>query len=451
MKNKYEIDMCNGPLVSKIFLFTMPLIFSNLLQLLFNAADMIIVGKFAGDSALAAVGATSSLTQLLVNFFIGLSVGANVLVARYFAAKLKEDTSKTVHTAIALSFICGILLSIIGFFASEPMLRLMDTPTKGGVLHLATLYLRVYFLGMPIIMLYNFGSAILRAIGDTRRPLYFLFFAGIINVIFNLIFVIGFHLSVVGVALGTVISQLISCICVLTCLVKDKGMCHLDLKKIRIHKTYLKKILFIGAPAGFQSVVFSISNVMIQASVNSFGTVAITGNSAAANIEGFVYVAMNSFHHTALNFTSQNTGAGKYSRIPKILGICLSFVTATGLLLGISAYCCGNFLLTFYTGTASAISYGLIRMSVVSVTYCLCGIMDVFVGCIRGLGYSVLPMIVSIIGACGLRIVWIFSIFAHWHTLPVLYYSYPFTWTVTACVHLICFILLYRKTKQNSI
>ena len=449
MKNKYEMDMCNGPLMSKIFMFTMPLIFSNLLQLLFNAADMIIVGKFAGDSALAAVGATSSLTQLLVNFFIGLSVGSNVLVARYFAAKLEEDVSKTVHTAIALSFFCGILLSILGFFASEPMLRLMGNPEKDGVLHLATLYLRVYFLGMPIIMLYNFGSAILRAIGDTRRPLYFLFIAGIINVVFNLMFVCLFHLSVVGVALGTVISQLISCICVLTCLVKDKGMCHLDLKNIRIHRTYLKKILFIGAPAGFQSVVFSVSNVMIQASVNSFGTAAITGNSAAANIEGFVYVAMNSFHHTALNFASQNAGAGKYSRIPKILGICLSFVTVTGLFLGILAYCSGDFLLTFYTDTPSAISYGLTRMSVVAVTYCLCGIMDVFVGCIRGLGSSVLPMIVSIIGACGLRIIWILTIFSHWHILPVLYFSYPFTWIVTTCIHLICFILLYKKMKEN--
>ena len=446
MNKNYEMDMCNGPLTKKIFLFTLPLIFSNVLQLLFNAADMIVVGKFAGDSALAAVGATTSLTQLLVNFFIGLSVGANVLIARYYAANLKEDTSKTVHTAIALSLVCGVILSIIGFFISRPMLILMGTPEEHNVLHLATLYLQVYFLGMPVIMLYNFGSAILRAIGDTKRPLYFLMVAGVINVLFNLFFVIVLDLSVVGVALGTIISQLISSICIIVCLVKNTGLCHLDLRKVRLHGTYLKKILFIGTPAGLQSVVFSISNVLIQSSVNSFGNVAITGNSAAASVEGFVYVAMNSFSHTALNFTSQNIGAKKYNRIPKILITCLFMVSFTGLALGITAYLGGNTLLAFYTDSKDAIVYGLIRMSVVCVYYFLCGTMDVFVGCIRGLGYSVIPMIVSIIGACGLRIVWIFTIFSKWHTLKILYFSYPFTWTVTILAHFVCFILVYRKT-----
>lgn len=451
MNKNYEMDMCNGPLTKKIFLFTLPLIFSNVLQLLFNAADMIVVGKFAGDSALAAVGSTTSLTQLMVNFFIGLSVGANVLIARYYAAGLKEDTNKTVHTAIALSLICGVILSVLGFFISRPMLVLMGTPEKNNVLNLATLYLQVYFLGMPVTMLYNFGSAILRAIGDTKRPLYFLIVAGIINVLFNLFFVIVLHLSVVGVALGTIISQLISSICIIVCLVKNTGLCHLDLRKIKLHGTYLKKILFIGTPAGLQNVVFSISNVLIQSSVNSFGNVAITGNAAAASVEGFVYIAMNSFSHTALNFTSQNMGAKKYNRIPKILLTCLCMVSITGLVLGISAYLCGSRLLTFYTDSTDAITYGLMRMSVVAFYYFLCGIMDVFVGCIRGLGYSVMPMIVSIIGACGLRIVWIVTVFAKWHNLKILYFSYPFTWAVTALVHLICFIIIYQRTCTNKV
>ena len=439
----YEIDMCHGPLFRKILLFTLPLMLSGILQLLFNAADVIVVGQFAGNEALAAVGSTSALTNLLVNLFIGLSVGVNVLVARFYGAQQEQEAQEAVHTAVVVSGLGGILLAFIGIVLAEPLLQWMDTPDD--VINHSVLYMRIYFVGMPVMLLYNFGSAILRAIGDTRRPLYFLAAAGVINVILNLIFVINFHMGVAGVALATIISQCVSAALIMRCLMKSEDCIRVEWTKLRIHWKMLGKIAQIGLPAGVQGVLFSISNVLIQSSVNSFGSVAMAGNTAAQNIEGFVYTSMNSVHQTAVSFTSQNLGGRQYGRINKILAECILFVTAVGLILGNGAYLLGNQILGIYSSDPEVIAYGLERLSIICTMYCLCGIMDVLVGSIRGLGYAVMPMIVSLMGVCVFRVVYIYTIFQWSRTLQTLYISYPITWTLTAAVHVICFVIVRRK------
>ena len=444
MKRKsYEIDMCNGSLLPKILLFSIPLMMSSILQLLFNAADMVVVGRFAGSSALAAVGANASLINLLTNLFIGFSVGANVLVARFYGAKKEKEISETVHSAIVLSLLCGLGLMVFGMVVAPQILELMGTPHD--VLGQAVLYIRIYFAGMPVILLYNFGSAILRAVGDTQRPLYYLSAAGMINIILNLIFVIGFHLGVAGVALATVISQIVSALLILRCMSKMEGGCQVEWKKLRMKKEKVVQIVRIGFPAGLQGTVFSLSNVLIQSSVNSFGSVAMAGNTAASNIEGFIYMAMNSYHQTALSFTSQNFGAGNFKRIGKVLAECLAMVAGVGLLMGWAAYLCGNQLLGIYSSDPRVIEVGLMRLSVICTTYCLCGIMDVLVGALRGLGYAVMPMIVSLVGACGFRILWIFTVFQWRRSLLSLYISYPVSWALTGGVHMICFLWVRKK------
>lgn len=447
-KKKYEIDMTHGPILSKILLFTVPLMLSSILQLLFNAADIVVVGQFAGDEALAAVGSNGPLINLMVNVFMGLSVGTNVLVARYYGAGLEKETSETVHTAVLISLIAGVFLAIFGVFLAEPLLVLMGSPAE--VLPLAALYIKIYFIGMPVNLLYNFGSAILRAIGDTKRPLYYLTFAGVINVVLNLIFVIPLQMSVMGVALATIISQAVSAILVVRCLMLTEGSCHLNLRELRIYKSKLIKIVQLGLPAGLQGSVFSISNVLIQSSINSFGAIAVAGNSAAGNLEGFTYVAMNSFYQAAITFVSQNMGAMEYKRIKKISIECIACVIIVGLLLGNATYLLGHPLLSIYSKSEEVILFGIRRLSIVSTMYCLCGVMDVCVGCLRGVGYSFLPMVVSLLGACGIRIIWIFTIFAQHHDLKVLYISYPVSWTITAGVHIICILVLYRKLFGNG-
>lgn len=445
---KYEIDMIHGPLLGKILLFTLPLMASSILQLLFNAADIIVVGRYAGSDALAAVGSTGALINLLTNMFIGFSVGANVLVARYYGAGKPDEVSETVHTSVMLSIIGGILLAAIGIIFASPLLELMGTPEN--VLPLAALYVRIYFAGMPMILLYNYGSAILRAIGDTKRPLYYLAVAGVLNIILNLIFVIVFEMSVAGVALATILSQTLSAILVIRCLMHTEGGCHLDLHQLKIHSHKLWKILQLGLPAGLQGSIFSLSNVLIQSSVNSFGAIAMAGNSAAANIEGFTYVAMNSFYQAAITFVSQNMGAMEFKRIRKIAWQCLACVTVTGALLGNLSFFFGHQLLGIYSDEAEVIQYGIYRLEVIGTTYFLCGIMDVCVGCLRGIGYSFLPMVVSLLGACGFRILWIFTVFKGHHDLHTLYISYPISWAITASVHIICFLILYRRMVKKS-
>lgn len=442
-KKSYEIDMCSGPLLSKIVLFAIPLMLSGILQLLFNAADIVVVGRFAGSASLAAVGSTSSLINLLVNLFIGLSIGANVLVARFFGAKLLRDLEETVHTAILLAVIGGIFLAVLGIFLAAPLLTLMGTPDD--VLPLSVLYMRIYFLGMPAILLYNFGSAILRAVGDTRRPLYFLLFAGVVNVVLNLIFVIAFHMGVAGVALATAISQCVSAFLIVRCLVHSEGPYRIRKECLRMNARKVIAIAKIGLPAGLQGMVFSISNVLIQSNVNSFGAIVMAGNTAASNIEGFVYTAMNALYQTALSFTGQNYGVGNWKRITKILVYCLGLVTVVGLIFGGGAVLLGQQLLGIYSSDPQVISYGLLRLEIICAPYFLCGLMDVMVGGLRGLGYSVIPMLVSLTGACALRIVWIYTVFAADPRLEVLYFSYPVTWMVTFLAHLICYIYIRRK------
>ncbi len=448
-KQKYEIDMCNGSILGKMLLFTLPLMLSSILQLLFNAADIIVVGKFAGDNALAAVGSNTALINLLTNFFLGLSIGANVLVARYYASKKERDLSETVHTAMLLSIISGIILTFIGCIGAKQILIWMKTPRE--VLDLAVIYLRIYFLGMTATMIYNFGSAILRAIGDTKRPLYYLAGSGVINVILNLIFVIAFKMSVAGVAIATIISQTISAALIMRCLIKEPSGIRLKISELRIHSQKFFKILQIGLPASFQGILFSISNVIIQTSVNTFGPIVVAGNSAAANIEGFVYVAMNAFHQAAISFTSQNVGAAKYDRIRRILFSAEACVIVVGLILGNAAVIFGFPLLALYSSSSTVIEAGMVRLTVISRTYALCGMMDVIVGSLRGLGYSVMPMIVSLIGACGLRLIWIFTFFQTepFHTPISLYLTYPASWILTFIAHVICFIIVHKKYRKR--
>ena len=448
MKKSYEIDMCNGPLLGKILLFSVPLMMSGILQLLFNAADIIVVGRFAGSSALAAVGSTSALINLLINVFVGLSVGVNVLVAKYYGGRREKDMSETVHTAITTSVLSGLFLVVLGLVAVKPLLHLMGTPDD--VLSQSVLYMRIYFLGMPVLMLYNFGAAILRAIGDTRRPLYFLFAAGIVNVVLNLFFVIGLGMGVDGVAWATVISEHISALLVLKSLMEAPGALKLSLKNLRIHPKKLKRIIKIGLPAGMQGAIFSISNVLIQSSVNSFGSIAMAGNTASSNIEGFVYTAMNAVYQTNLSFTSQNLGGRKYSRINKIMYICLGVVTVVGLSLGLTAVLGGRMLLGIYSSDPEVLRYGMLRLGIICTTYFLCGIMDCMVGSLRGLGYSIIPMFVSLTGACGFRVLWVFTVFAAYHSLDVLYLSYPVSWAITAAAHMITFRKIRRKIPKQD-
>ncbi|WP_010244970.1 MATE family efflux transporter [Acetivibrio cellulolyticus] len=445
---KYELDMCNGPLLSKIVLFSIPLILTGILQLLYNAVNIVVVGRFVGSSALAAVGSTTALINLIINLFIGLSVGASVVMAKYYGAGQQKDANETVHTAIAISTISGVILTIFGVLMAKPLLQLMGTPND--VLEHAALYMRVYFLGMPASMVFNFSSAILRAVGDTRRPLYFLSVSGVVNVALNLMFVIVFHMDIAGVATATVISQYISVILVLICLIRSDGCIKLRWQDIRFYKDKLFAIIRIGLPAGMQGTIFAISNVLIQSSVNSFGSQVIAGNTAAMNIEGFVYISMNALYHAALSFTGQNIGAKKYNRIGRILGVCLISVTTVGLVLGGLCQIFSNNLLGLYTADQNIIAIGITRLRYVCVLYFICGIMDVLVGSLRGMGYSVLPMLASIVGVCGIRITWIYTVFAAKPTLQTLYISYPISWAITALVHFICFVLIRRKFVSNQ-
>ncbi|MCD8221243.1 MAG: MATE family efflux transporter [Clostridiales bacterium] len=443
----YEMDMCNGPVFSKLVIFSIPVILSGILQLLFNAADVIVVGHFAGSESLAAVGSTTSLINLLINLFIGLSVGANVLVAQTYGAQKYRDLEDTVQTAMMMAVVGGFILLAVGECLSGPILTLMGTPDN--VLPLSAIYMKMYFLGMPATIVYNFGSAILRAVGDTKRPLYYLIAAGILNVSLNLFFVIGCHMGVAGVGLATSISQYVSATLIIRCLTHTDGPYRVDMKKLRIVPQKAALIAHVGIPAGLQGIVFSISNVLIQSSINSFGSTAMAGSTAASNIEGFVYNAMNGVYQTTLSFSSQNYGARKYGRMTKILIYCLGLVTLIGVVLGGGAYLMGRQLLRVYSSDLRVIEYGMLRLKYLCSVYFLCGLMDTMVGGIRGMGYSVMPMIVSLTGACLMRVVWIFTIFQVIHTLDILYLSYPVTWVITFLAHVVCYLMARRKLARK--
>ena len=447
---QFKINMCSGPILPKMLLFAVPLMFSSILQLLFNAADIIVVGRYAGDNSLAAVGSNTALIGLLTNLFIGVSIGTNVLAARYYGAKEEKALSETVHTSMFLAVASGIFLTVVGVVFARKILIIMQTPAE--VLGLATLYLVIYFFGMTPMMIYNFGSAVLRAVGDTRRPLFYLAVAGVINVVLNLFFVINLHLDVAGVAIATVISQCVSAALVVRCLMRESGGIRFVPSETRIHADKLVKILKIGVPAGIQGVLFSLSNVVIQSSINTFGAVTMAGNSAAQNIEQFVYFAMNSFYQAIISFTSQNMGVGNVKRVRRILKTGLACSTVVGVVLGMSCVIFGHALLRIYSPSEEVIAAGISRFHIVAATYFLCGLMDGMVGALRGLGYSVLPTVVTLIGSCGLRLAWIFLLFQipAFHTVTVVYLSYPVSWIVTFGAHVAGFRWAIKKAEREA-
>ncbi len=446
-----KTDLCSGPFLKKIILFTLPIIATSLLQLLFNAADLIVVGRFCGSASLSAVGATGALINLLVNLFMGLSVGAGVCVAQGIGAKNDEAVHKTVHTAIPAAVLGGMLLTAAGIALSPPMLTLMDTPED--ILPLSVIYLRIYFGGIIPILLYNFGASILRAAGDTRSPLIFLSVAGVLNVLLNLCFVILLDMNVAGVSLATVLSQTLACALVLRKLAKRKDACRLFPAKLRIHPQALLKIVKIGLPAGIQGSLFSISNVIIQSSINGFGQIVLTGSTAAANLEGFVYVSMNSFTQTAMTFVGQNTGARKYENIGRIARICLLCVSTVGICAGGLVRLFGQPLLSIYiSDEPAAFPYGLIRLTFVCLPYFLCGIMDVMSGTLRGMGSSLVPMIITVCGICGFRLVWIYTVFSmeRFHMPEMLFVSYPISWAMTFLVLGVCYFVMRHKLEKDK-
>ena len=447
-KNKYEIDMCNGTVLDKLISFSIPLMLSSILQLLFNAVDIVVVGRFSGSRALAAVGSTTALINVFTNLFIGVSLGANVLAARFYATKQEKQMSETVHTAVTFALISGIVMVFVGLFFSKAALLLMDTPSD--VIGQSALYMRIYFAGMPFFMLYNYGAAILRAVGDTKRPLFFLIIAGIVNAALNLFLVIVLHLGVAGVAIATVIAQMISCLLVLRCLYRSDGSYQLRFSAMTIKCIYLKQIFQVGIPAGIQSTVINFSNVLLQSSVNSFGSIAMAGYTAANNIFGFLYAAANSITQACMSFTSQNYGAGKWKRMDKVLRNCILLSVVVSLILGGGSYLFGPELLKIYTSDPKVIQCGMEILLYTTVTYFMCGLMDLFPGALRGMGYSAIPMLLSIIGTVGTRIVWIFMIFPRHRSLDVLFISYPASWLITIILQVICYFFV-RKRIHNPL
>ena len=447
-KNKYEIDMCNGSIMDKLISFSLPLMLSGILQLMFNAVDIVVVGRFSGSQALAAVGSTTALINIFTNLFIGISLGANVLAARFYASGKEKEMSETVHTAITLALISGIIMAGVGLLLAKWALRLMGTPSD--VIELSTLYMRIYFCGMPFFMLYNYGAAILRAVGDTKRPLIFLIMSGLANAGLNMILVIIFHMGVAGVGIATVISQFISCILVLRCLYKSEGCYQLRFSKLRIQKVYLRQIFQVGIPAGIQSTVINFSNALLQSSVNSFGSTAMAGYTAANNILGFLYASVNAVTQACMSFTSQNYGVGKYKRMDRVLINCLILSVVISGVLGCGSYAFGTEILKVYTEDPKVIQCGLEILSMTTVTYFLCGIMDLFPGALRGMGRSGVPMILSIIGTVGTRIVWIFMLFPQHRSLKFLFISYPASWLFTIVMQVICFYFVRKQVHAKG-
>ncbi|MDY4194934.1 MAG: MATE family efflux transporter [Bariatricus sp.] len=439
--------MCNGTIMDKLVSFSLPLMLSGILQLMFNAVDIIVVGRFAGSQALAAVGSTTALINMFVNLFMGISLGTNVLAARFFAAGKDRQMSETVHTSIAFAAISGIVMVFVGIFFSKFALELMATPAD--VIGQSTLYMRIYFMGMPFFMLYNYGAAILRAVGDTKRPLIFLIISGVINAVLNMILVIVFHLAVAGVAIATVFSQMISCILVLRCLYRSEGSYQFRFSKLMLKGCYLKQIFQVGVPAGIQSTVINFSNVLLQSSVNSFGSIAMAGYTAANNILGFLFVSINSVTQACMSFTSQNYGVRKWKRMDKILVDCMILSMIVALVLGGGSYIFGSQILRIYTENEEVIRCGMEILSYTTLTYFLCGFMDLFPGAMRGMGFSAAPMMLSIVGTVGTRIVWIFGIFPRYRSLSVLFISYPVSWILTIAMQVVCFFIVRRKVHEK--
>ena len=445
-KNKYEIDMCNGSIMNKLISFSIPLMLSANLQLLFNAVDIIVVGKFSGSKSLAAVGATSALINLLINLSMGISLGTNVMAGQFYAAKKDREMSDVVHTSMMFALVSGTAIALLGIFFCKWALQMMATPDD--IIHLSVTYMRIYLLGMPFFMIYNYGAAVLRAVGDTKRPLLFLVIAGVLNAGLNMILVIVFHLGVVGVAVATVFSQFISCVLIVRCLCKTKGSYQLHFSKLCMKKEYLKQIFKIGLPAGIQSIVINFSNILLQSSVNSFGSVAMAGYTAANNVFGFLYATVNSFTQTCMSFTSQNFGVKKWKRMDKILLECSALSVGVMLVIGTAVYIFGESVLGIYTSSPDVVKCGMDVFYYTTVTYFICGLMDLFPGAMRGMGYSLVPMVLSIIGTVGVRIFWIYCVFPVHHSLDTLFFSYPLSWFITVVMQIACFYFVRKKVHK---
>ena len=449
MKSK-SIDMCNGPLLKNVFIFALPMIISGVLQLMFNAIDMIVVGQFAGNSALASVGATTSTINLIVNLFTSLSIGVSVVISQNYGAESFDDVSESLHTAMLLSVLGGITVGLIGFFSARPLLMLIDTPAE--ILDKAIIYMKIYFIGMPASLIYNFGASALRAIGNTKQPMYYLLIGGAVNAVLNLVFVIVFGMDVDGVAIATVVAQTISAILVVRRLILSDNCLKLDLRKLKIYPEKLMFILKIGVPAGISGCVFSLSNMLIQSSLNSFENEnMIAGSTVAGNIEGFIYVAMTAFNHAAITFTGQNIGAGKCERVKKVLWTNIFWVTVVGGALGLLCLIFDRSLLSLYSTEFQVINYGEKRLFIIGITYFMCGIMEVLVGTLRGMGISTLTSFINVVGIISIRLFWVYTIFAHYRSFDVLYWSYPVSWTIICIALFACFCIGYKKLLESQI
>ena len=445
---KNTVDMTEGPFFKKMLSFAIPLVITGILQCFYNAADLIVVGQFRGDLAVAAVGSTGSLTNLIVGFFMGLSVGAGVCVAHYVGAKEHEEVKKVVHTSVVLSLFCGVVIAVIGFFLSREMLLWMDTPED--VLPLSTLYMKIICLGFPATMIFNYVASMIRSMGDSKRPLIFLSISGLVNICLNVFLIVVFDMGVDGVAIATVVSQYLSAMMAVGYLMKTDGLLHLSLKDLRIHASKVRKILHIGIPSGLQGTLFSLSNIIIQSSINSFGDSVVAGSAASASLEGFLYIAMNAMYHVSVTFVGQNVGARKFENIKRITAYSAVLVTAVGVIGGAILLLLRGPLISLYVSSDAATEAALQRLWIISTTYFLCGLMEVFCGALRALDRSVTAMIISLGGVCGLRILWIETVFKCFPSPQTIYISYPITWIVCALMHLIFTVLVTKKMMRKK-
>lgn len=448
MEKRFSLDMTEGPFLKKILLFSVPLMLTGLLQLAYNSADVIVVGRFVSDEALAAVGSTGSLVNLFLNVFLGLSMGSGVMVARHIGERDDKKIHECVHTAMLLSVVCGLFIGAVGFFVSKYMLHIMDVPDD--VIELATLYLKIYFLGSPGLLVYNFGASIIRATGDTKRPLYILSFSGLVNVALNLFLILVFKMGVSGVAVATIVSQYLSAIFIVLYLLRMPNACKLIIKRLKIYKAELKSIIKLGVPAGVQNSLFSVSNVIIQSNVNSFGSVAMAGIAAGSNFDSYVYTCTNAVAQSAMNFTSQNMGAKKYRNIAKVYKYCLLITLVVGLGMGWGGKIFGNQIVSLFSDDAEVIKIGAERLDMIMPFYFFCSLMDVAACQIRGMGKSFEPMIVSLIGACGIRLFWVFVVLPLNHTLMFLYWAYPLSWALTFFAQFILYFILKHRMKKKG-
>ncbi len=444
-----NVDMCSGPLFMKILKFSIPVMLTALFQHLYNAADVIVVGRYAGREALAGVGTTGSITTLIINLFLGLSVGVNVALGKAIGEKNGGKVHRIVHTAIMVSVLGGLGISLFGIVFAEQLLTLIDVPAD--VMPQAKIYMQIIFAGKMPALVFNFGSSVLRSKGDTKRPFYIVSISGIINVLLNLFFVIKLGMKADGVALATVISQVFTAIAVIYILYKEKDDTRLYLKKLKIYKESFSEIMKVGVPSGIQSATFSFANVIIQSSVNSFGAAAIAGSAASANIGNFFYSALNAFYQGCVTFVSQNVGAKKYERINRIIACCVIdviIVWAIEILITVFA---GEFLISVYIpDDVEAVKMGVARLSVIGCTYGLCGLMEVMSGVLRGIGYSVMSMMSSIAGVCGIRILWIFTVFKAFRTFKVLFLAFPMSWIGTVLMHTTIYLVIRRTRLKNE-